>query len=90
MDFMFALAVHPLPLKYQPVVRIVLICQQIPVSIAGESVASRVSASLMAAMCSGSVGASLVCAMVARDADDYGMLVRRAARMSNGKVRLRN
>ena len=52
--------------------------------------ASRVSASLMAAMCSGSVGASLVCAMVARDADDYGMLVRRAALMSNGKVRLRN
>jgi hypothetical protein len=58
----------------------------VPVSVAGESVASRVSASLMAALCSGSARASLVCAMVARDADDYGMLVRRAALMSNSKV----
>lgn len=58
----------------------------VPVSVAGESVASRVSASLMAAMCSGSGTASLVCAMVARDADDYGMLVRRAALMGNSKV----
>ncbi len=58
----------------------------VPVSIAGESVASRVSVSLLAAMCNGSVGAQLVCALIARGVDDYGMLLRRVVPMSNRKV----
>ncbi len=59
----------------------------LPVAIGGESVASRVSVSMMAAMCGGSNSASLVCALVARGVDDYGMLVRRATLMNDSKVR---
>ncbi len=60
----------------------------IPVSIAGESVASRVSVSLLAAMCDSGSRAELVCALVARGVDDYGTLLRRVLPMSNRKVQL--
>ena len=58
----------------------------VPVSIAGESVASRVSASLLAAMCHGVAAAELVCALMARNVDDYGMMLRRVLPMSHRKV----
>ncbi len=58
----------------------------VPVSIAGESVASRVSASLLAAMCQGVAAAELVCALMARNVDDYGMMLRRVVPMSRRKV----
>jgi hypothetical protein len=60
----------------------------VPISIAGESVASRVSISLLAAMCSASIRAQLVCALIARGVDDYGMLLRGVVPMSNHKVLL--
>jgi hypothetical protein len=58
----------------------------VPVSIAGESVASRVSASLLATMCQGVAAAELVCALMARNVDDYGMMLRRVLPMSHRKV----
>jgi hypothetical protein len=58
----------------------------VPIAIAGESVASRVSTSIMAGMCDHSHAARLVCGLVARSVDDYGDVLIRLLLMSNRKV----
>jgi hypothetical protein len=58
----------------------------VPVSIAGESVASRVSVSLMAALCDGNQKAGLVCGLIARGVEDYGKMLRQFMGMGNRKV----
>ena len=58
----------------------------IPIAIAGDSVASRVSVSLLAAMCEDNAQARLVCGFVARNVDDYGFILRRSMSMATHKV----
>ena len=59
----------------------------LPVAIGGESVASRVSVSLMAGLCDGEGGGGLACGLIARGVEDYGWMLRRVMRMSEPKVR---
>ena len=58
----------------------------VPISIAGESVASRVSVSLLAGMCDENASARLLCGLVARNIDDYGVILRRVMRMTRSQV----
>jgi hypothetical protein len=58
----------------------------VPISIAGESVASRVSVSLLAGMCDHSDRVRLMCGLVARNVEDYGDVLRRVMLLSSHKV----